>query len=71
VRVVALTTMNGFEAGSLSPDGRQVVFEWDGDPLVGRESADGMMLLYQTDIGAGPLLSQPLSGGPPRHSLPA
>lgn len=30
-RVVALTTMEGFEAGSLSPDGRQMAFEWGGD----------------------------------------
>jgi Tol biopolymer transport system component/DNA-binding winged helix-turn-helix (wHTH) protein len=31
MRVVPLTTMNGYEAGELSPDGRLVAFEWDGD----------------------------------------
>jgi Tol biopolymer transport system component/DNA-binding winged helix-turn-helix (wHTH) protein len=31
MRVVALTTLNGFEGGELSPDGRQVAFQWNGD----------------------------------------
>jgi Tol biopolymer transport system component/DNA-binding winged helix-turn-helix (wHTH) protein len=31
MRLVAVTTMNGYQAGELSPDGRQVAFEWNGD----------------------------------------
>jgi Tol biopolymer transport system component/DNA-binding winged helix-turn-helix (wHTH) protein len=31
MRVVGLTTMNGFQAGELSPNGREVAFEWAGD----------------------------------------
>ena len=31
MRVVALTTMNGFENGEISPNGRQVAFEWNGE----------------------------------------
>jgi len=31
MRVVPLTTMDGFEAGGISPDGRYVAFEWGGE----------------------------------------
>ncbi len=31
MRVVRLTAMSGFEAGGLSPDGRQVAFDWEGE----------------------------------------
>jgi len=31
MRVVALTTMNGYESGELSPDGLRVAFQWNGE----------------------------------------
>jgi eukaryotic-like serine/threonine-protein kinase len=37
MRVVQLTALNGYEIGRSSADGRQVVFEWDGDRQANRD----------------------------------
>lgn len=37
LHVVTLTTMNGFEAGQVAPDGQHVVFEWDGERTDNRD----------------------------------
>ena len=37
MRVVQLTTLSGYEYGRVSADGRQVVFEWEGEPQSNRD----------------------------------
>ena len=46
MRVVQLTAMNGFEAGGLSPDGRQVAFDWEG------EKGGGNRDIYVKSVGS-------------------
>ena len=37
MRVVQLTALSGYEVGRVSPDGRQVLFEWDGEGQSNRD----------------------------------
>ncbi len=48
MRVVQLTAMNGFEGGGLSPDGRQVTFDWEGDGPYNRD-------IYVKSVGSSEL----------------